>query len=683
MQRRGVLMPQIISQRLTRLFQIMLEKNSPISVGELANVLEVSRRTIFRELENVDNVLNKYNLTLETSVKEGLFLKGEKEDVEKFTKMIDASKSASLINKEERRTTLAFALLNSTEWEKLYYFSSILQVSEATVSLDLDFIQRELEQFQLLLNRKKGVGVLIEGTERNIRSAMVYYMSKHNNNEESFSIKYDFPPNEIEHEVKKIIKFLSIHLDWITSDTIKMLEFWLCVQIVRVRKNCFVSEQTSLPKTSMLWQTAQRIADELKGSFAVEMPESEVQLIALTLSATRAKQKKPISEEEEAAAYNRVRNLAFLLIENFDERIAPALKTNEEFVRGLSVHLYSAIRRIKSGYIIADPLSQQIKETYPDIYNKTIKAAAKLEKDLNRKVPEGEIACLAAHFGAAVMQIGQDKLKRKLKVGIVCIGGIGVSYMLNSQVKKRFSNEIITEISEYNQKEQWEENDFIISTIPLEFSGMPIVNVSPILSQKDYDNIRSTIENLKAQSFKTVKLKGESLIKNVEKSRLFLKEIQSILNNFNVINASDSQTVEDLAKFLGYRFGTNTENGEIIYNSLMQRERISTQVIESLNLLLLHCTTEGIIQPIISIITNGKYGFVNTKGQKAQTCLAIIVPKNSTAQIKETIGLICSELVENDDFLNTILMEDESDIYIKLEELLQGKLSNYFADIFK
>ncbi len=673
----------IISQRLARLFQIMLEKNRPVSIGEFAVLLEVSRRTIFRELENVDSILKRYNLSLETSVKEGLFLKGSSADLKELAQMIEDSSQNSSTNKPERRKTLAFALLNSTEWQKLYYYASLLYVSEATVSLDLDIIQRDIAPFGLTLQRKKGVGVLVEGLESNIRAAMVSYMSQSDDNLQSFAAKYNFPPGAIENEVKNIMSYLSIQLEWVTADTIKLLEYCLCVQVTRVKNNCIVKEETNFPKSSVLWQIAQRIADEINLRFAIDLPDSEVQLIGTTLSAARAKQKNPISEEEETAAFNRVRSLAFSLIEKFDSRNALTLKTNEEFVRGLSVHLWSAIGRMKSGYVISDPLSEQIKQTYPDIYEKTKSACKLLQKEINREVPEGEIACLAAHFGAAVMQIGQEKIKRKLRVGIVCIGGIGVSYMLNSQVKKRFSSEVITEISEYNSRSQWEQNDFIISTIPLEASDMPIINVNHILTQKDYDNIRIAIDSFKASADRKNYLHSETFLSNIEKSAVFLKEVHSVLKNFKVINAADASTVEELAEFSGYRFGDSAQNGETIFNALMQREEISTQVIKELNLLLLHCTTSGVAKPVLALLTTNKKEISNKKGDTAKTCLAIIIPKTSTQQLKVSIGLISSALIEDEDFLSAILSENESEIYTRLEGILQGKLTDYFADVFK
>ncbi len=674
---------QVISQRLTRLFQIILDKGKPVSIGELSSLLGVSRRTVFRELENVDSVLKKYDLTLETSIKEGLFLKGEKENIDTFSREIFNTNGISSVNKDERRKALAFALLDSTDWQKLYYYSSMLEVSEATISLDLDILQEEFAGFNLVIQRKKGVGVLVEGLERNIRSALVSYMSKDSHNIESLSVKYDFPPAYIEEEVKNVISLLSMQLDWITSDTIKLIEYRLCVQVSRIKKAAIINEESDIPFNSLLWQLAKRIADEIENRFAIEIPKSEVMMIATDLRSARAKQKNPISEDEEIANFNKVKSLAFLIVEKFDSRIAPILKNNEEFIRGITIHLWSAIERLKSGYVIKDPLDGQVKKNYPDIYNRTKNATKILEEEFSRSVPEGEVACLATHFGAAVMQIGQDKLKRRLKVGIVCIGGIGVSYMLNSQVKKRFSNEVITEISEYNNKEQWEKNDFIISTIPLQSDEKIVINVNPILSTKDYENIRDTIETLRSNNYEIKSSNSENFISQIEKTRLLLKEVQSILTNFKKIEVDEGESVKHLAKVAGYHFGYSAENGEKIYNALVKREEISTQLISELELVLLHCVSDGVDQPTVALLSPQGKKIVNANGDEAKSCLTILLPKNSSEELREAIGLVSANLIEDEDFLSEVIKENESGIYSKLEEILHQHLTTYLGKTFK
>ncbi len=677
---------QIISQRLAKIFQLLIERGKPISVNEFAKILNVSRRTVFRELENIETVLDKFNIKLETSLKEGLYLNGDQKNIDEFKQTIIKTQKNIAFRKDDRRNTFALALLDNVDFQKLYYYSSILEVSESTLSLDLDVLENEFNKFNVDLLRKQGLGIAVQGLEKDIRKAMVYYLSKiedQSENNEILTSKFKFPKDNITIEVNNILSRMSLQLDWITPDTLKILQLRLSVQISRILKNQHVKEEELFTHSGVLWQLSKKIADEIQKRFEIRLSDFEVIRISKGLMASRAKYKNPINEQEETLAYNKALSLTYLLIENFDDRLAPTLKNDEEFVRGLSVHLWSAIERIKNGYEIQDPLNGQIKAEFPDIYKRSLTASQVLRQEFGKDVPEGEIVCIAAHFGAAVMQIGCKKLHRKLKVAIICLGGIGVSYMLNSQVKKHFSNEITAEVYDYKSKEQWQNSDFIISTIPLEISEKTVVNVSPILTKKDCDIIRSTIENSKAVCTDLQHEHIGELNTNIISAKSHLAEIQSILNNFTNIIVSDVHTVDDIAKFVGLRFASNEENGKLIYNDLIKREEISSQVIKGLNLLLLHCVSAGVKQPLVAMISTDNGEIKNTSDETAKVCLVALLPQTASAEAKTAIGLISSEIIEDDYFLNNLINIDEKAVFLKLQQLMQTHLSQYFGHLFR
>ncbi len=674
---------QIISNRLIKIFQILLKSKEPVSISAFADILNVSKRTVFRELENVDAVLSQHGLRLEASVKEGLYLVGDDEAIQAFAKELGSVKHLSSPSKEERRKIFALAVLDSTDFQKLYYYATMLEVSEATLSLDLDGMEEEFKGFEVTLIRKKGIGIAVQGEEKNIRKALVYYLSKKFTQEELLAGKYKFLDERTEYEMDKILNSLSIQVDWITPDSLAILACRLCVQAERIKKAQFAKEDESVSQHGVLWQLAQKIADEMQKRLAINMPRAEVTRIAKGLISARAKQKNPMSDAEEMAVFSKVRSLTFLLIERFDARIAPTLKNDEEFVRGLSIHLWSAIERLKNGYEIKDPLNGQIKTEYPDVYSRTRQAAMLLEEEFSKSVPESEIACLAAHFGAALMQVGRKGPNRRLRVGIVCLGGIGVSYMLNSQIKKRFSADLITEISDYTNREQWERNDFIISTIPLDGGNKPVILVSPILTQNDYETIQGWIENAGTLIAAEGVDAHRELEAELESAKTHLQEVVAILHHFQKVSVSDVVTVEDVAKFTGYRFANDAEFGEIIYHDLMKRESLSSQIIESMQLLLLHCVTKGVVEPVVTMLSFDGKQVVNTVGKTAKTCLVMLMPENASRELKESVGQISVALVEDESFLQNVLCEDEQAVFTRLQMIMQNHLSTYFSNMFK
>ncbi len=669
-----------IPQRLSKIFAELFNAKGPVSVATLASLIGVSRRTVFRELEKVDVVLKKFNLRLETTVGEGLFLSGDSEDIDKLREVVEAQRESLSTDKELRRIALALLLLDSHQWKKLYFFSSVLEVSEATISLDLDVLEQELQGYNIQLLRKKGIGVLVNATEINIRTAYVNYLIKAQVGSKLASTLEEVLPPDIVQGVRDILSEQSIFINWMTKDALQILSYRLIVQISRIKSGLTLSASEVKKLNTLYAEVAKKLVFELTYHFDIEFAEEELDYIIEGLRAARTKTGSEFYEDE-SIAFARAQSLTYRMIERFDGRLAATLKTNEELVRGLSIHLWSALIRIERGYKIKDPLSGQLRAEYPEIYHSTERACNVLAEELSMPIPEEEIACIATHFGAAVMQIGQNRINRRLRVGVICLGGIGVSYMMAGQVKKLFGKDVITEVCEYNQPYSYRDCDLLISTNVIPDNEKPTVIAHPMLTKSEISEIRRLIDTL---SIITPQLEQEienqSFTENLGMAIEYSKNIEHILRNFTLIEIQKGISIEELAKFAGFRFADSPKDGEKIYTSLLTRERMATQLIEQLEMVLLHCSTEGINQPIVVLLhpTNGV--IVNEAGQQAKSCLLILIPQKTSAELKETIGAVSSAIIEDEQFLNAIVTGDEKLIKAKLELIFSNHLMNYFRD---
>ncbi len=671
-----------IPQRLSKIFTILFITKDPVSVSTLASSLGVSRRTIFRELENVDIVLKKFNLRLETTVGEGLFLSGDEQDINKLKEVVDAQRETLATNKELRRIALALLLLDSVQWKKLYFFSSVLEVSEATVSLDLDVLEQELQGYNIQLLRKKGIGVLINGTEPNIRIAYVNYLLKAQVGTNLTSTLEEILPSDISRGVRDILAEQSIFINWMTKDALLILSYRLIVQISRIKLGLTLTASEVVKLNTLYSEVAKKLATELEYYFNIEIIEEELDYIVEGLRAARTKTGSEFYEDE-SMAFARAQSITYRMIERFDTLLAPTLKINEDLVRGLSIHLWSAIFRIERGYKIKDPLGGQLKAEYPDVYRNTECACDVLREELSCYIPEEEIACIATHFGAAVMQIGQSRVKRRLRVGVICLGGIGVSYMMAGQVKKLFGKEVITEVCEYNQPYSYKNCDFLVSTNSVPDTDKPTVIAHPILTDTDISQIRRLVDTLAViTSNDESDSKVFSFVDNLGIAIEHTKNIEHILKNFAVIEIQQGMNIKELVEFVGYRFANSQQDCERICSSLLDREAVSTQLIEQLNIVLLHCSTNGIKKPIVALIYPKDNEFVNSIGQTAKSCLLILIPQNSSAELKEAIGALSSSLIEDDQLLQYIVNANEKAIESKLELIFSIHLTDYFRDRF-
>lgn len=126
------------SDRVRRILRVLLEQpDQYLSMETLAEKIQVSRRTIFRELDGLDELLAPLGVQLVSRPGKGIRLEGDDESRARlFESLSGTSHQAS--NREDRRRLLLYDLLSRPEGTKLSVRAYKFQVSEATISNDLE-----------------------------------------------------------------------------------------------------------------------------------------------------------------------------------------------------------------------------------------------------------------------------------------------------------------------------------------------------------------------------------------------------------------------------------------------------------------------------------------------------------------------------------------------------------------
>lgn len=670
----------IFSPRLSAILRILAEADQPVSVDALAESVGVSRRTVFRDLEGTHGMLRQNGLSLATVPGRGMELSGPAECREELRRQLSSGKAVPR-NRKERQMLLALLLMDNDDIQKLYYYADAMSVSEATVSGDLDHLEPQLEQWGLTLTRNRGQGVVLNGTEERIRRAMTAMLLDTDSAGE-FSERFGYPPPAVFTEMNRLMdEQWSTPLDWITDGSLKALRMNLIVMMARVQSGRTLPEPeeqiTGLPQ-----KLADQICDSAEDLFSVVLPPPERTAVAMFLRTCRAKQKNPLDINDDAA-YSYMLRLTFQMIDAFDPELGGVLKLNDDLVDGLSVHLWSAIVRIRQGLPARSLMLDQIRDSYPDLFRKSRRAAMVLEQELDARIPDGEVAFIASHFGAAMLHLGERSARNViLRAGIICVAGIGVSYMMSSQVRQRFRGQLEVVVSDWNSPEEWEQFDLIISSIPLEYEGCPVIRVEHILTEENYEAIRRTIGNLTARAARQPSAAAGALPDRMDTVSRDMTEMAALLRSYSTITVRADTSFEELAKMTGYRFGSTPESGNRIYEALMRREAVSTQVIPALEILLLHARTEGVTAPVVAVLAPETGRFRNEHFQNARGGLLLLAPADCSRGILESFGHISSALMEDSVFLGAVQNGNEELAYIRLEAALKQKLQEDWKQHF-
>lgn len=504
----------IFSTRLARILRILLDHDEMyVSVDELASQLQTSRRTIFRELQHID--LSGYGLELLSRQGKGLQLAGSAAGKKKLADEL-TTQNIPYINKEERRKLLAYELLRFPEIKKLVYYGNMFSVSEATISNDLDALAPWFDEHQIHLVRTNKNNIRLEGREDDRRGAMSHIihemirLRKTNGNtldpqfvrselfESGQSGILHLLDQDLFHEITDLftLEGSELGLEQYAQNSYMGVIIHLCVALERIRKGDSIETDETLHEelkgTAALEQAA-KIAERIKDRLDITMPPSEIDFIALHLYSTKS------VETRENFDDRQLLDLTDLFIKAMPAEIASILQTDSQFINGFMTHLRPTLIRIMRGMPIYNPLLlQSVKEQYSELYTLSQQAARRMEKQICQPISESEVAFMAMHAGASLERNRSRIRKPKIRTGVICASGIGVSAMLAARLVSAFPDVISPETLSFEQYRKCTRKsiDLIISTFELPERDIPTLQVNPLLSVQDIEKIQDAIEHL-------------------------------------------------------------------------------------------------------------------------------------------------------------------------------------------
>lgn len=676
----------IISSRLSKILLIMLETDDFISADKLAEKLQISKRTIFRELSDIDYYLNAYELSLNNKQRKGYCLEGAIENKERLSEDLKTQK-VDYLNKEERQNLLIFEILQENEVRKLYYYANLFQVSESTISNDLDSIEAWFTQYDLKIIRTPGLGVKLEGSESNYRKALREIISK--SIQENQSIKYDDEVHLLQQlflqDKDGIMKLLNqeiltrvlnvfnehhheLDLDRFAQSSYMGLIIHLTIAIDRILKKEAINDNEEIimmMKDSYSYEQAEKMKQYLEDEFAIQIPEVETAFISMHIQGAKLNK-----IEEEIKALNvleeeEMQQLIDAMINQFDT----CLLHDEQLRHGLIVHLKPALVRMQNGMSIYNPLLAQIKQDYPEFYEKAKIACMYLATKYNISVPEDEIGYIAMHFGAAKERSERETyIVRSINVGIVCSSGIGVSALMQARIKKFVDDEVhLKTLGIEAVKANTHDCELLISTFEFDNHIEKLI-VNPLLPQEDVKRIKDEIENIRKLNKNNQKVQVK---KDISVDEL-ISEMCSVLEHISLIPCEHHLSKDELLKKGAESFRQGNEHE--LYEKLKTREEMASTVYKPFHFALFHAQVESIQSAQIKILRANESSFISDELDGVKFALVIFVNENASEQSKMMISSISSAIIEDDKFYEALCTGSIKEIYTCIEFILKDYL---------
>ncbi|WP_318249354.1 BglG family transcription antiterminator [Paenibacillus sp. alder61] len=687
--------------RQRQILMFLLGRKNGVTAAEIAAETSVSVRTVHRELDDMDRSLAGFGILLLRKSGTGIALRAldggppEEEQLAKVREELLSGKPADYSG-DERKIMLLCDLLETEEPIKMFALAHSLKVTVATVSHDLDELESELNKLGLQLVRRRGYGVEIQGAEIQKRAAIVHAAS----NELTYSDLVGAPAIHENAGARRLLELIG------KSDLLTVAEcFWdmnwpwteelsegaytglltaLSVTVNRLRrgKTVTVAEFQSGAREELeqsLLNQAGDLARHLEKTFAISVTGEETAYIASLFQ--RAREDSPELAHLDLEVVDIIERLIDLIV----ERTGIPYQEDRSLRSGLLEHIRPALKRIREGGRIRNPLLSAIRKDYEELFATVREAVDELAGDL--QVPDEEIGFLVMHFGASAERLHQPG--RNLRAILVCSSGLSSSRLLATRLAKEMPQiQVLGNASWYDAARLQEENyDLLISTIDLPLPGDRYVRLSPLLTREDRERLLSHIQQWTLQKRRPPET-GELLQKEGAMARLgtlnaTLSEIHSLLQGFGLyeLNNEGAGLGEIVTEALELVNGAESASGgkliadiPAVAERLLERERLATQMIPGTALALFHTRSPYIRARALSLFRLKSPLALDSEGE-AKVILLMLAPQELSKESLEVLSEI-SALLLNSQLVS--LLESGTDAEIR--NYLAAELLSFFEN---
>ncbi|WP_231889840.1 BglG family transcription antiterminator [Oceanobacillus sp. Castelsardo] len=669
-----------------------------VKVKDLAEILEVSERTIHRDLKKIEHTLADYHLKLEKKMGLGLRIEGKSKDKEQLHSLI-IGEAATDFTPEERKAIILTMLLEKKEPIKLFTLAHELGVTSATISSDLNQLEDEVESFDLSIVRQKGLGIRIEGNEAKKRSALSHLISqnihpiglanqlkkqiqqnsKRRNHITNRLMDYVNPKDLeiIEKRVEQACKNLPYEL---AESGYVGLVVHLTLAIQRLQNGDVIHfDEDYLQKIEGTeeYKTAKKIIQELEFDLSLNIPVDEIGYITMHLLGAKLRTDRNNLMEDNSLD---IALKANELIRNVSKLLKKDLADNNKLLNDLTIHLKPAVFRLKQGMTIKNPMLKEIKRDYFDFFQIVQKGVVETFPDIN--FPEDEIGYLVLHFAATLLQV---EGKSNLKALVICSSGIGTSKILATKLMQK-----IPEIREVENKSLFDleddvmrEYDLIVSTIPLEKVEGNYILTSPMLTEAEIHRIKKEIrkKSLIPKRKRSKEEKNYQSLNKLETIENYSRAIMSLLRHFSVQSIPENQSVETILKSICMELEECKiiNNKESVLLKLLSREKLGGLGIPNTYLSLYHTRSVNVMIPSFSIyslrnplIVRGMDG----EEMEIHRVLLMLAPDVTSNEVLEIFSYLSSLIIQEQETVRLFTNENEQ----QLKQFLANKLYDFIKE---
>lgn len=547
-----------------------------ISAKKFAKKYDVSTKTIYNDIEVINEELVGLGIVINKIPRKGIILKLENNETHLLSNWL-SSKSFILKNNKyspEDRIDYIIKYIFFDEYNfSLDDLAETLFVSDSTIKRDLDYLEYLSSDYSFsLLNECNMLKII--GNESEIRKFLREYLSKKllnvNSNEDSKHIddylSNIFFFNDIK-SIKKIINKTLSSYDQNLENYYYSVVIELLIILHRNAKGFYVEDFNNLVIKNLKHLEVYFCASELlnevkKNGYKLNLNcTSEIEAMSYSLLAAGFKITSLSYNSSLISEVNK-------LIKSVSNLLSVNLNNDKHLRKMLVNHIGPMIIRIKNSTTLFNPLLDDIKRQYNVLYSIIWFSITGLERKYAVKLTASEVSLLVVHF-----QIALEKITNPLKILVVCPHSLATSELIISKLKSVFSDIDVVEkvsLSELNELDI-SNVDLIISTVHFVKEGNKVEYVSPIITESELQQIQKKYLRLRSVESK------KTLASNHESN--FMSKLMNDLINDSVYFGDGFVNKYSCLEFLMSRCeAVNIDNNQFKESIILREKMGSTSV---------------------------------------------------------------------------------------------------------
>ncbi len=697
-----------LTLRQTDIIKIILnsEMNSPCNIQFISEQLDISTRTVLRELSVIEDWFKENNLLLVKKAGVGIYWDKNCNSKKEVITLLQDALASKEYSKEERKRYIIKEIIYTHQPIKSNYFLIKLGISSKTFKLDMNGIAKWLEYYGILLINKPAIGISILEDERNIRKAIIGLIYEIYGDElfinllkieqkhfVSSDIKKSNSHNKINcfefinlsniNKIKEIMLPIRTSIHCTDGAYINIL-IYLLVLVNRIQNNFFIETQSNeciSDDTMKYFLLARKIAIYLEKQFNCITLESEIIYLANYLATLDLN----FEQEFNIKINQDVKELIFFI----QNKTNIKFELDENLANDLIHHLKFSIPRLERKISVQNFHINFLKQNYSEIFEATKESLDIILKRYNiYDVPDEEIAFITMHFGNSAEKMFENYT---LRVVLICPSGIGTAKMLKTSLNKTFSFfEIVNTLSIIDldiEKLKREHVSLIISTVQLELD-FPTVKVNPILSAQDKINLRNLVKDLATFNDKNLIVKKNMLeqkviynsnIPNIREITQYGLEIINIIDSVFLYKSNLISSKYEMIQKVATLIGKTNQDIIEISEKLVSRERITSTYLKQFNVYLFHCKTVGVKDLRFGFIKLTRT-FQNSTGDVVKGALVLLIPQNANKIYVDIASAISGHLAEEAILEKIIHTKTKFDISNIIEDILSRVFIDYINE---